>query len=387
VRILVITSLYPSASEEVNLNNPKALHQIYNNWNSKRNVDLTILRTSFITSKFLGNLRNFKVDSFALNETKVIKFPIFKVPKFDIIYKKTIIKYVCENFGKSDIFIVHGMLNLIFGLKIKETLCIPLVTALHKTDLKKINKKPEKYLEIFEETELIACRSQMIMNEFIEIYPLFLHKTITIPSGIEREKIIPYQIAIDKIMKSRNDDSPVRFVTVSRLIPLKNIDINLRALSKLNIDWTYTVVGDGPQIQQLKKLTKDLCVEDKVFYMGQKSNDQVLQILKEQDVFIMVSEPETFGLSYLEAMACGCIIIGAIGNGIDGIVKDGFDGFLCEPRSVNSLHEKISYILSLSLNEIISVVKQSHETILNQVDEIVYAEYFNEIIKRKLVKD
>ena len=59
--------------------------------------------------------------------------------------------------------------------------------------------------------------------------------------------------------------------------------------------------------------------------------------MKKSDVFVMPSAPETFGLVYLEAMASGCIVVGAKGWGIDGLIKNGFDGYLVEPRDIDAL--------------------------------------------------
>ena len=55
------------------------------------------------------------------------------------------------------------------------------------------------------------------------------------------------------------------------------------------------------------------------------------------DCFAMVSSPETFGLTYLEAMACGCYTIGSKGEGIDGVLVDGENGKLVTPGSVEEL--------------------------------------------------
>ena len=51
------------------------------------------------------------------------------------------------------------------------------------------------------------------------------------------------------------------------------------------------------------------------------------------DCFAMASSPETFGLTYLEAMACGCYVIGSKGEGIDGVMVTGDNGVLVTPGS------------------------------------------------------
>ena len=68
---------------------------------------------------------------------------------------------------------------------------------------------------------------------------------------------------------------------------------------------------------------------------------QVVEHLKNSAVFIMISRKETFGLVYLEAMATGCITVAARGEGFDGIIEDGVNGFLCEAGNVAELTEII----------------------------------------------
>ena len=64
-------------------------------------------------------------------------------------------------------------------------------------------------------------------------------------------------------------------------------------------------------------------------------------MLKQHDVFIMISKNETFGLVYLEAMAVGCITIASRQEGFDGIIKHGYNGFLCEAGNQEELEKLI----------------------------------------------
>ena len=52
--------------------------------------------------------------------------------------------------------------------------------------------------------------------------------------------------------------------------------------------------------------------------------------LGQSDVFVLPSVNETFGMVYLEAMSQGCIPIGTSGEGIDGIIENGKNGYLCD---------------------------------------------------------
>ena len=59
--------------------------------------------------------------------------------------------------------------------------------------------------------------------------------------------------------------------------------------------------------------------------------------MHESQVFVLISKHETFGLVYLEAMLQGCIVIASKFGGVDGIIRDGENGFLCEEGNEEEL--------------------------------------------------
>ncbi len=74
----------------------------------------------------------------------------------------------------------------------------------------------------------------------------------------------------------------------------------------------------------------------------------VIEYLKWSDVFVMISKGEIFGLVYREAMALGCITITARHEGIDGVIEDGVNGFLCEAGNAVELATTINRIRQMS---------------------------------------
>ena len=103
-------------------------------------------------------------------------------------------------------------------------------------------------------------------------------------------------------------------------------------------------MGSGDEISQIKNLSKSLHIEDHVSITSKVPRDEVLNFLDNSECMIMISSNETFGLVYLEAMARGCITIGSKNEGIDGIIKNGINGFLCEAGNVQQLSEIIKQI-------------------------------------------
>jgi len=96
----------------------------------------------------------------------------------------------------------------------------------------------------------------------------------------------------------------------------------------------------------------------------------------------MVSAPETFGLAYLEAMAKGCIVIGAIGHGVDGIIQHQKNGFLVEPGDKDALKKVLDEILVLHEDKREELAGMARKTILELTEKKVsdaYLAKLNEI--------
>lgn len=94
----------------------------------------------------------------------------------------------------------------------------------------------------------------------------------------------------------------------------------------------------------------------------------------------MVSVPETFGLAYLEAMAKANIVVGARGWGIDGIVVNGVNGFLVEPRNVDELTEVIEKIFSMSREQWEEIILNTWETINKYTKTNAAMNYLSNIV-------
>ncbi len=172
-----------------------------------------------------------------------------------------------------------------------------------------------------------------------------------------------------------------RFVFVGSLYELKNVDITLRALKKAMCgkEYTFDIVGSGAENDNLHHLVDELDMGDHVVFHGQMKRDDAQNIVRNADCFVMVSSREAFGLVYVEAMAKGCIVIGTRGQGIDGIVKHGENGFLCKARDVDGLAATITHITSLPQNELKQISQKAVATAKNLTDREVAEQYISSI--------
>ena len=173
-----------------------------------------------------------------------------------------------------------------------------------------------------------------------------------------------------------------RFVFVGSLYKLKRVNDTIDALNEAFVDekFSFDIVGDGSELDNLKQQVAELKRTNCVCFHGKKTRDEAQQILKDADCFIMVSSREAFGLVYVEAMAKGLIVIGTKGQGIDGVIKDGINGFLCESCNSAELAKTIKRVRNLSARELSGISQNAICTARNLTNEKVAKHYIESII-------
>ena len=97
-------------------------------------------------------------------------------------------------------------------------------------------------------------------------------------------------------------------------------------------------------------------------------------------VFVMISQGEAFGLVYLEAMARGCITIASRGEGFDGIIKDGINGFLCEAGNADELASIISKIRKMS-NDSLQFISKKAKSTAESLTDVKAARYYIDAVE------
>ena len=165
-------------------------------------------------------------------------------------------------------------------------------------------------------------------------------------------QIVPNGITIPpfKLDRSAFANGPRRFVSVSNLQEGKGIDLTLLALARLQGEgvshWTYRIIGEGQQRKTLLKLTRDLGLADKVKFVGPIRHSEIFNQLADNEIFVLPSYREAFGIAYLEAMAVGLLTVGVIGEGPSQFIRNGKNGVLVPPRDLDALVAALRNILT-----------------------------------------
>jgi glycosyltransferase involved in cell wall biosynthesis len=135
---------------------------------------------------------------------------------------------------------------------------------------------------------------------------------------------------------------------VGRLVRAKGADILLRALALIDHDaWRLRVVlvGEGEEHHALEALVQELDLGDTVLFAGRMPCEQIFSAMKGFDVVVMPSRSEGFGLSALEAMACGLPLVASRVDALPEVVLEGETGLLFEPENPADLARKLTDVL------------------------------------------
>lgn len=177
---------------------------------------------------------------------------------------------------------------------------------------------------------------------------------------------------------------------VSNFRKVKQIDEIVRVFDQTlkSVDAKLLLVGDGPEWSAVHKLVVEMNLQDHVLMLGKQENLQ--EIYSISDVFLLLSEKESFGVVLLEAMACGVPCIGTDVGGIPEVIRNNDNGFIVQNHDIvnasarlvelltnNRLHEKFSKQALQTVQEhflpekIICQYEDLYYRVLDQVEETV----------------
>lgn len=172
------------------------------------------------------------------------------------------------------------------------------------------------------------------------------------------------------------------FLFVGRLVTYKKVDVIIRALAKVYSDkkFVLNVVGIGAEKERLQNLANELGISKNVIFYGQISREKVFELMKKCFCFTMVSEKETFGMVYIEAMLAGCVTIASKDGGVDGVIINGKNGFLSPEGDADALAEIYKKIELMSDEDIDNLRKNAVKTALGFKDSAVAQKYLSNVL-------
>ena len=399
MNILVLTRYFPCSEREKKSNNTKVVSAFVKKWTGFGHRVLVIVNSSVFPRAYYpvaGIFRNrvfkhyditrfpelFWNKDFSYTEdgASVYNLPMIKYypssPYTNAKYRKQLCRILSvleKNCFIPDIITGHWVnpqLKLISMLKPyfpKAKTALVFHSDYTQDKIKKY--KVEQYLEDIDHVGFRSFPAALEAKKYLNLKD----RSFVCLSGIPDEYIE------ESYNCEKNFEGKFRIVFAGRLLKLKNIDKTiLAAIESFGYDFDMTIAGEGPYSQDLLDLIKAYNAQDRVNLIGKVSREMVQDIMKKSHIFALISK-ETFGLVYLEAMLQGCIVIASKNCGVDGIIKNGYNGFLCEQGDKEELEKIFREIKNLPKDDLRRISCSAVETARNLSESSAARNYLLEI--------
>ncbi len=232
----------------------------------------------------------------------------------------------------------------------------PYVVAVRNTDVNTYFKHLKHYRWYFynilkNASKIIFISEQYKITFLSEICPknvssIISSKCVSIPNGID-------QLFLSNInAKTILNKHKIKFLYTGAIERLKNIESTVEAISNLinkgyNIE--FTAVGKGHQYREDEKYCESLSqLAQKYdwFHLEERiDKSEMIDKLRQYDIFIMASHTETFGLVYVEALTQGLPVIYTRGQGFDNVYPNGHVGYSANSRDIKDIEDQIVKVI------------------------------------------
>lgn len=259
-----------------------------------------------------------------------------------------ILKDVQEQYNIQGYSLIHAhslFSNGFVAMKLKKKYGIPYIVAVRNTDVNMFFKKMIHLrslgLEILKNANRViflskAYKEQVIKKYVPEHFKDNIEKKVSvIPNGID-----DFWINYSDYPRQETIVSPLRLLHVGDISKNKNIETTVKAIEILidsGYDVTLDVVGKIKD-QRIFNRIKDLAY---VNYLGFKRKEKLIKIYRNNDIFVLPSKTETFGLVYAEAMSQGLPVIYTRGQGFDEQFPEGEVGYSVDCHDASEIADKI----------------------------------------------
>jgi L-malate glycosyltransferase len=277
-------------------------------------------------------------DRIWFHEVEVTSYPLFDHPPYTLALATKMFEVAEE--AALDLLHVHYAIphsvSALLARMMATPRSLPFITTLHGTDITLVGHD-RSYLPItrfsIEHSDGVTAISNYLRDH--------TYREFEVKRPIE---VIPNFVNCD--LYKRSDDPSLRarwapegepiLMHLSNFRPVKRITdaIEIFALVRERIPAKLVMIGDGPDRGAAEYLVRKKRLSRDVFFLGKQ--DSVHEKLGAADLFLLPSDSESFGLAALEAMACEVPVLATHVGGLPEVVTHGVDGFLFEPRDVQT---------------------------------------------------
>ncbi|WP_292931937.1 glycosyltransferase family 1 protein [Noviherbaspirillum sp.] len=295
--------------------------------------------------------------------------PVF-IPKEAMLpymeqFGRFVIRFARRQKMRYDIVHANFFMSGMVAQQIKATLGIPFVMTFHA--LGRVRRLCQKEADAFPdirfaiEERLMHDANRVIAEcpqdrrDMEQHYGAPSARIDVVPCGFDPDEFWPTTLDARQNLGLDRDEFIV--LQLGRMVPRKGVDNVIRAVAILHHQYQVPVRllivgGNGekpdpvatPELGRLMQLTEELGVAQCVTFTGQRQREQLRYYYSAANVFVTTPWYEPFGITPVEAMACGTPVIGTAVGGIKTTVIDGETGYLVPPNDPEALAERLSWL-------------------------------------------
>ncbi|QQM97184.1 N-acetyl-alpha-D-glucosaminyl L-malate synthase BshA [Staphylococcus pseudintermedius] len=285
----------------------------------------------FITSNMPFRL-NKPVPNITFHQVDVNQYAVFQYPPYDISLS-TKIANVINEYDLDVLHMHYAIPHAICGILARQMSGkdIKIMTTLHGTDITVLGYDHSLRNAIkfgIEQSDIVTSVSESLKDETNEI--IAPQKEIVPIYNFVRESEFPtgYNTDLKESYGITQDEKVL--IHVSNFRKVKRIDtiIDTFALIREHIQSKLLLIGDGPELHDMRIKVREMGLSDDVLFLGKQ--DCMSNFYQMSDIVLLMSEKESFGLTLLEAMKTGVVPIGTRAGGIQEVIQHRETGFLVD---------------------------------------------------------
>ena len=275
------------------------------------------------------------------HEVEVSRYPLFEYPPYDLALATRMAEV--SQLYELDLLHVHYAIPFATTAWLAKQMLaddrdLKVVTTLHGTDITLVGQDPS-YFTItkfsIERSDRVTAVSKYLREETYRAFGCDGCDVAVIPNFISTADYYPPADGARPHRLAPADHKVL--VHVSNFRPVKRVSDVVRVFAGVHqtLPATLVMVGDGPDRDAAQAEVDRLGLTKDVRFFGKV--DDVGDILRGSDLFLLPSQSESFGLAALEAMACSVPVIASRAGGLPEVITDGETGYLAPVGAVDEM--------------------------------------------------
>ncbi|MEK7241014.1 MAG: N-acetyl-alpha-D-glucosaminyl L-malate synthase BshA [Gemmatimonadota bacterium] len=286
---------------------------------------------------FITYAQPFRLPAFSprivFHEVSIGQYPLFQYPPYDLALAVRMHEVATQQ--KLDLLHVHYAIPhatsawLAKQMLLEAGVRLPVVTTLHGTDITIVGQD-HSYHAItkfsIEKSDHVTAVSHYLKDETLRAFGCDNRRVEVIPNFVD--PAVFDRARYDGALRLQLGNGRKVLMHISNFRPVKRVTdvVQIFAAVRREIPSVLVMVGDGPERSAAEEEARRLGVEADVRFLGKI--DDVAPLLASADMYLLTTDRESFGLSALEAQACGVPVLGYDVGGLPEVVQSGVTGHL-----------------------------------------------------------